>query len=297
MNLRKEDKMRLRKYLIVGASIFIVMIFWGGNVAAYDMAEYCPLNQGDEWIYINNYRGDGRLPVKKVVDGTELVNGVETIKFGGCCYVMDSEGLKQYKQGVPGDNYLIFDPPRIIFPAQFDVGETYLYSVSAQVYSSDDTLTDIYPGNDTVILGNVRDVTVPAGTFKDCLKIYTYSSLFLGHYGGTITTKWYARNIGLIKSKEYEGSVVNVLISATVDGVHYGCPATFVLGGDSNDLNTLRKFRDEVLRKTPVGQEIIKLYYELSPVIVKAMAEDKEFKEEVKDMIEEVLPLVRKAVE
>jgi len=287
--MRKEDKMRLRKYLIVATSIFIVMIFWGGNVAAYDMAEYCPLNQGDEWIYINNYRGDGRLPVKTVIDGTELVNGVETID--GC--VMDSEGLKQYKQGVPGDNYLIFDPPRIIFPAQFDVGETYLYSVSAKVYSSDDTLTDIYTGNDTVILGNVNDVTVPAGTFKDCLKIYTYSSLFLGHYGGTITTKWYARNIGLIKSKEYEGSVVNVLISATVDGVHYGCPATFALGSDSKDLNTLRKFRDEVLSKTPTGQEIIKLYYELSPAIVKAMQEDEKFKEKVKEMIEGILPMIR----
>jgi hypothetical protein len=291
--MRKEDKMRLRKYLIVAASIFIVMIFWGGNVVAYDMAEYFPLNQGDEWIYINNYRGDGRLPVKTVIDGTELVNGVETID--GC--VMDSEGLKQYKQGVPGDNYLIFDPPRIIFPAQFDVGETYLYSVSAKVYSSDDTLTDINTGNDTVILGNVNDVIVPAGTFKDCLKIYTYSSLFLDHYGGVIKTEWYARNIGLIKSIEYDGSVVNVLISATVDGVQYGCPATFALGGDSNDLNTLRKFRDEVLSKTSVGKEIIKLYYELSPVIVKAMAEDEKFKEEVKEMFEEGLPLVRKAVE
>lgn len=289
--------MRLRKYLIVAGSIFTVMIFWGGNVAAYDMVEYFPLNQGDEWIYINNYFGDGQLPVKTVIEGTELVNGVETIKFGGSCYVMDSEGLKKYKQGVPGDNYLIFDPPRIIFPAQFDVGETYLNSVSAKVYSSDDTLTDIYPGNDTVILGNVNDVTVPAGTFKDCLKIYTYSSLFLEHYGGVIKTEWYARNIGLIKSIDYDCSVVNVLLSATVDGVHYGCPATFALGGDSNDLNTLRNFRDEVLSKTPSGKQIIKLYYQLSPSIVKAMEQDEEFKEEVKDMIEEVLPFVRKAVE
>jgi hypothetical protein len=52
-----------------------------------------------------------------------------------------------------------------------------------------------------------------------------------------------------------------------------------------------------VLSKTSVGKEIINLYYELSPVIVKAMAEDKKFKKEVTEMIEEVLPLVRKAVE
>ena len=285
--------MKTKRHWPFWTLIFVIMTFIGGNAIAFDMADYFPLNQGDEWIYINNYRGDGRLPVKTAIDGAELVNGVETIKFGGGCYVMDSEGLKKYKQGVPGDNYLIFDPPRIIFPAQFDVGETYLYSVSAKIYSSDDTLIDIETGNDTVILGNVRDVTVPAGTFKDCLKIYTYSSLFLGHYGGTIKTEWYARNIGLIKRKEYDGAIVNVLISATVDGVQYGCPATFALGGDSNDLNTLRKFRDEVLSKTSVGQEIIKLYYELSPVIVKAMAEDKKFKEEVKEMIETILPVIK----
>jgi len=284
--------MKLRKYLIVTASIFIVMIFWCGNVAAYDMAEYFPLNQGDEWIHFNNFPYDGRLPDKTVIDGTELVNGVETING----YVMDSEGLKKYKQGAPGDNYLIFDPPRIIFPAQFDVGETYLDSISAKAYSSDDTFIDLYTGNNIVILASVEDVTVPAGTFKDCLKIYTYTTLLQDHFGGAITTEWYARNVGLIKSIEYDGSVVTVLISATVDGVHYGCPATFALGGDSNDLNTLRKFRDEVLSKTSAGQEIIRLYYELSPVIVKAMAEDEAFKEEVKGIIEGVLPIIRALV-
>jgi len=291
--------MKLKKHLITVALIFFVMTFLRGNVSAYDMAEYFPLNQGDEWIYLNNFPYDGRLPVKKVIDGTELVNGVETIKFeNGDCYAMDSEGLKMYKWNEPGPMYLIFDPPRIIFPAQFDVGETYLGSISAKVYSSDDdTFLDLtLTGNNTVILKSVEDVTVPAGTFKDCLKIYTYMTLQPGDYNVVETTEWYARNIGLIKRIFY-GNFKKVLISATVDGVHYGCPANFALEGDSNDLNTLRKFRDEVLSKTPVGQEIIKLYYELSPVIVKAMTEDKEFREEVKDMIDGILPLVRKAVE
>ena len=291
--------MKLKKHLITVALIFFVMTFLRGNVSAYDMAEYFPLNQGDEWIYLNNFPYDGRLPVKKVIDGTELVNGVETIKFeNGDCYAMDSEGLKMYKWNEPGPMYLIFDPPRIIFPAQFDVGETYLGSISAKVYSSDDdTFLDLtLTGNNTVILKSVEDVTVPAGTFKDCLKIYTYTTLLQDHFGGAITTEWYARNVGLIKSIEYDGSVVTVLISATVDGVHYGCPATFALERDSNDLNTLRKFRDEVLSKTSAGQEIIRLYYELSPVIVKAMAEDEAFKEEVKGIIEGVLPIIRALV-
>jgi hypothetical protein len=47
------------------------------------------------------------------------------------------------------------------------------------------------------------------------------------------------------------------------------------------------------LSKTPEGQEIIKLYYQWSPLIVKAMEEDEEFKEDVAEMIDEVLRLIR----
>jgi len=78
------------------------------------------------------------------------------------------------------------------------------------------------------------------------------------------------------------------------------CPATITLKEEvsrEKDLRILRKFRDEVLRETPVGQEIIKLYYEWSPVVVKAMEEDEEFKKEVKEMIDGVLELIRGRVE
>jgi hypothetical protein len=47
-----------------------------------------------------------------------------------------------------------------------------------------------------------------------------------------------------------------------------------------------------VLHKTAEGQAIIRLYYQWSPVIVKAMEGDEEFKEEVKALIDGVLGLV-----
>ena len=46
------------------------------------------------------------------------------------------------------------------------------------------------------------------------------------------------------------------------------------------------------MSKTPEDREIIRLYYQWSPVIVKAMEEDEEFREEVKELIDEVLPLL-----
>jgi len=48
----------------------------------------------------------------------------------------------------------------------------------------------------------------------------------------------------------------------------------------------LRYLRDNVLNKTPEGRELTRLYYKLSPVIVKAMKKDEEFQEEVKELID-----------
>ena len=71
------------------------------------------------------------------------------------------------------------------------------------------------------------------------------------------------------------------------------CTAEKIYGEYSEEAELLRKYRDEVLSKTPVGQEIIRLYYEWSPAIVKAMEEDEEFKSEVKELIDGILPVTR----
>jgi len=61
--------------------------------------------------------------------------------------------------------------------------------------------------------------------------------------------------------------------------------------------DTLRRFRDEVLSTTPVGQEYIRLYYQWSPLIVQAMEEDAEFKEKVREFIEQLLPMIEAMVQ
>ena len=71
------------------------------------------------------------------------------------------------------------------------------------------------------------------------------------------------------------------------------CPISYIYDDEhSEEAELLRYFRDNLLNQTPEGQELIKLYYELSPTIVKAMEEDEEFKEQVKEMIDEVLELI-----
>jgi hypothetical protein len=70
------------------------------------------------------------------------------------------------------------------------------------------------------------------------------------------------------------------------------CPI-LALEYDEAQLDTIRRFRDEVLSKTPVGKEIIELYYQWGPMIASMMEEDEVFKGEVKELIDSILPMIK----
>jgi hypothetical protein len=71
------------------------------------------------------------------------------------------------------------------------------------------------------------------------------------------------------------------------------CPTEEIYGETSGEASLLRGFRDTVLSTTPEGQELIKLYYQWSPLIVAAMKEDDHFKEELKSLLDEVIVLIK----
>jgi hypothetical protein len=70
------------------------------------------------------------------------------------------------------------------------------------------------------------------------------------------------------------------------------CTAEELYGEYSEEVELLRYIRDNVFNQTPAGHKIIRLYYEWSPVIVKAMEGDEAFKKEVKGMVDGVLELI-----
>lgn len=75
------------------------------------------------------------------------------------------------------------------------------------------------------------------------------------------------------------------------------CLSELVYGEYSEETELLRYVRDNVLRQTPEGNELIGLYYQWSPAIVKVMKGDEEFKESVKELIDGILPTIREVVE
>lgn len=58
----------------------------------------------------------------------------------------------------------------------------------------------------------------------------------------------------------------------------------------------LRYLRDDILSKTPEGQEITKLYYQWNSAFARAMVEDESFKEEVKGVLDWLVPMIGEAV-
>jgi hypothetical protein len=66
-------------------------------------------------------------------------------------------------------------------------------------------------------------------------------------------------------------------------------------GEVSEEAELLRELRDNILAQTPEGREVIRLYYQWSPVIVKAMEEDEEFKEKVQEVVDEFLLFIEEA--
>ena len=70
------------------------------------------------------------------------------------------------------------------------------------------------------------------------------------------------------------------------------CCIEEIYGEHSETTEYLRDVRDNLLSKSQEGRELIKLYYQWSPAIVRGIQADEDFKEGIKEMVDEILPLL-----
>jgi len=210
--MRKEGKMRLRKCLIIVAFIVFALACFSCLLLSYNPEDYFPLQQGNEWTYAFTLNGNTLPSLEVFIDGTDLVNGVETIKYNMSspvpneydyfCYTIDSEGLKQHKwYWATFGTYSIFDSPRIEIPSNFKWGEVHEESLSYTTYNIDDnSLVGTFTGSETVTFESIEDVTVPAGTFNNCLKVSIALAATLGDWTqGFDEILWLAHGVGMVK--------------------------------------------------------------------------------------------------
>ena len=75
------------------------------------------------------------------------------------------------------------------------------------------------------------------------------------------------------------------------------CAAEAIYGEQSEQTELLREYRDNVLSKTPDGQEIIKTYYQYSPTVTELLERRPLLKDKARMIIDNMLPGIRKKVQ
>ncbi len=70
------------------------------------------------------------------------------------------------------------------------------------------------------------------------------------------------------------------------------CLILWLFGEDAEETVILRNLRDTILSETPEGRSIIRLYYQWSPILVQAAAEDEELKKDMKAVVDGFLQLM-----
>jgi hypothetical protein len=85
--------------------------------------------------------------------------------------------------------------------------------------------------------------------------------------------------------------------STTTTAATQTCPTEAIYGVDSEEVEILRYFRDDTLSTTQEGQEMIRLYYQWSPALTRAIQNDEAFGKRVKEITDRVLLMITKGAQ
>lgn len=226
------------------------MLIFASIVSAYDLQEYYPLNENNNWTYLSMITGEGKSDFSKrtiQVTSKEMVGDAETAKLiysddENECLAVDSEGAKRYKF-FSEDSYEIFKPSLMLYPNNLQVGESKEYSFSSEhIRHKINTPEDIEnkderEGTMNVTLEAIEDIKVPAGQFSECLRfssVFKWKGKETEDFAEERYTTWLAKNVGTVKEvcdvAEYDQDSAGEekftesfeLISATVNGNSFG---------------------------------------------------------------------------
>jgi hypothetical protein len=178
----------------------------GPEEPTFKTYHYWPMAQGNSWTYTMAYQGipyGGTYTL--TVDGTADICGQPSLVLldtGGTVtyWINDETGVWMTRYMNPDGTYTDYCPAMKIAPAQ-------IYPGSQSFNPSDGTF--YLPGGSGTLRGwsifvvkGLEDVTVPAGTFPNCLRAtfnYSYTNLSDGSFGVRTEETWHAAGVGIVK--------------------------------------------------------------------------------------------------
>lgn len=177
--------------------------------------DYAPLAVGDTWVY---RRGDGGLDRSKVT-GTRVIDGqtafvvtdsnITTGQSDATSYRKSATALTEVPDGSDPFLSAIGAVDSLRLPLR--VGDSYTQvdrTLSSGFDIDGDNRADTITVRSTVTVLATETVTVPAGTFPDCMKVRTQiTQIAVGSSTGlpvtivAIADEWYAADVGVVRRR------------------------------------------------------------------------------------------------
>ena len=219
-----------RYYFICLLSIAIVC----GSASDGHAQNYYPDAVGNTWTLRSNDELDETLERVVTIEGSETIDG-ESLKV-----ISDGTGdnpnklfIKSEPHGILifraiasvdvfGEITIGYSPPQIFLPVPLMLGSAWTVSGKAKVPLFGAEIT-IEVANDATVVA-VEPITVPAGTFQDCLKIEQQLQISLAggglQYPPQNSTMWLAPDIGIVKALSSGGVTFELIdYNLTIDGI------------------------------------------------------------------------------
>jgi hypothetical protein len=193
---------------IAVAAFLIISLFM--SVSVVNAADYFPLSVGNMWIYSPSFGDKGNKVRVDSVIGEETVNGIHTYIWNRQeapddnynekrWIAKDSSGVKAYKywSNEGPDPAVIINPPWLMFKSNPTVGDTFIGEFepfSGTLYTTTSYIESVSEA-----------VTVPAGSFTNCVKIRVLDEMTTNSNTTALGwhREWYAPNIGRVIHAKY----------------------------------------------------------------------------------------------
>jgi predicted amino acid dehydrogenase len=83
-----------------------------------------------------------------------------------------------------------------------------------------------------------------------------------------------------------------VTITSTTTVNEQRCVFDKIYGEDAYESRVLRRFRDDILSRTPYGLTFIQQYYNWSPLLIETMKSNRSLKDNIKTVTDNLLPFI-----
>lgn len=189
------------------------------EAVVFDISEYFPLNQGNSWTYAETGTEFDGTPINFI--RTELMNGVENVDYNGTIHSgvkifpdstigefevtrITAQGLELIKFSDVTEFTLFGSPastnptqPLRVLPRTFAEGDSYVVDYKEYTYNLAGGLLGTSISNESFTFSSIANITVPAGTFSNILKIHNIANF--GNGESQVNETYLAKNIGIVK--------------------------------------------------------------------------------------------------